>query len=722
MGAPTLQIMIISNKLKLAHIAALIFVLTLCIAKQSAVSAQTIDNTIPETNAAEMDFEDELAWLREENYINIATKSRVEVSKAPSMVTVITAEEIENMGARTLNEVLRLIPGFNTYKSSVLGTERYGARGQIITVGKIKMLLDGHTLNQPLSGSTFLFFDDLTLKNVKKIEVIRGPGSALYGGNAFLAVINIITKDGHDVDGVEVSSGFGSFDTQDYNILYGKDLYGIDVTGNVGFYNTNGYNGVLEDDSLTLQPFVNQFSLAPGRVDDSRNKLDLSAKLSYKDLVFKAKYQNKDTEPFASTLFTLTDDSSQELNYAMAELNYKYDIGDRLSIKPTVYYDQFDFVLMNETFPDGFIFPRDLDNDGDVEVFPEGREGSPIGTNRVLGSNAQFEYDITDNNNFILGFDYRWERQDNLQFRTNFDPVTGAPFDAPGLQNTTATNWNREVIRQIWAVYLQDHWDISDDIGFTFGVRHDHYSDFEGTTNPRIGITWQFLDKANLKLLYGQAFRPPNFQELYTTNNFSVIGNPDLEPETIRTYEIGMGYDITDNFNANINYFYNVVRNEIGFLQKESPSDPLVFDNIQDSNIQGIELELKANFGANNYVYGNYTYLDSESKGDPIPNVAKHKGNVGLNYEICKYLNSNIHAFFTGHRERDESDDRDENSGFALLDLTLTVKEFFKTMKVKASLYNLLDKEYTDFTPANTIPSDIPRPGRTFFVELGYEF
>ena len=83
-------------------------------------------------------------------------------------------------------------------------------------------MLNGHLVNNPLSGAVFSIFDDFPVENIKKIEIIRGPGSALYGENAFTAVINIITKDARDIDGVRVSSGYGSFDTYDENIVFGK--------------------------------------------------------------------------------------------------------------------------------------------------------------------------------------------------------------------------------------------------------------------------------------------------------------------------------------------------------------------------------------------------------------------------------------------------------------------------------------------------------------------
>ncbi len=224
---------------------------------------------INQDNKKQIKLEDELAWLSaemSEKYVSIATKNPQEVAKAPSIVTIITAEEIENMGARKLTDVLRIIPGFDVYKSAVFGMVRFGTRGLIVSTEKVKVLVDGHALNWLSSGSPSMFFDDLELKNVKKIEVIREPGSALYGANEFLAVINIITKDVDDIDGIKVSTGMGSFDTQDYNILYGRKLFGIDVVGYANFFNTNGYNGTLDDDPLTLQTFFNRFSQAPGRL------------------------------------------------------------------------------------------------------------------------------------------------------------------------------------------------------------------------------------------------------------------------------------------------------------------------------------------------------------------------------------------------------------------------------------------------------------------------
>ncbi len=668
----------------------------------------------------------DMFYLMDEQMITIASKREEEVAKAPSIVTIITAKEIENMGGRTIIDILRTVPGFDILKSGISGTTDINVRGSKNISGwnpTVKVLIDGHSINGPLTGSATFYFDDLPLTNVKRIEIIRGPGSAIYGANAFLSVVNIITKSADDIDGFEIRSGFGSYDTQEYSMMYGKNHYGIDIVGFAHFYNTNGLSETIKEDALSSMPFFNRFSITPGNSDDSRNKLDLGLKLSYNDIELKAKYMNRDVEPFVGIGSVLNSDSDQLQNYVMADLSYKFDVGERMIISPRIYYDHHDGNSHHEHFPAGYIVPFDLDGDGNVEIFEEGMESEASATWRRIGGEVQMDYELSDNNALTLGFSYEWERQDNLQFRANFDPLTGATLDS--FQNVSdIANIAREAIKQIWAIYLQDKWDITDNLGLTFGVRHDHYSDFEGTTNPRIGFVWEFMENANLKLLYGQAFRAPNFAELYLINNPAILGNPDLKPETIRTYELGLGYEFRKGLNTNVNYFYNVLRDEIGISEKTYPGELLIYNNLGSSNSQGIEFEVKADFpdlwnGV--YAFANYTYLDAESSGSSIADIPKHKGNIGFNVGITKYLNANLHAFISDERSRAEEDKREDSPGYAIVNLTLIAKEFFKAMKVTASLSNLLDKKYKDPTPINTVPKDLPRPGRTFFLQFEYD-
>jgi len=193
----------------------------------------------------------ETLWFGFDEEVTIATRHETQISKAPSIVTVITAEEIKNLGYRTFVEILRIVPGFEILKSGDTGVVVPAVRG-ITSSNKVRLMLNGHFVNSPFTGSAFGRFDDFPVENIKKIEIIRGPGSAMYGENAFTAVINIITKDAKDIDGVKVSSGYGSFDTYEENVVFGKTYGKVDISGMLHYRQTSGFDGIVESDRQTI--------------------------------------------------------------------------------------------------------------------------------------------------------------------------------------------------------------------------------------------------------------------------------------------------------------------------------------------------------------------------------------------------------------------------------------------------------------------------------------
>ncbi|MBT6050588.1 MAG: TonB-dependent receptor plug domain-containing protein, partial [Candidatus Scalindua sp.] len=164
--------------------------------------------------AEETGLEDMFAIFTEEEIVVSALKRPRTVLKSPAIMSVITAKQIKQMGFRTLIDVLRMVPGFYISMDET-GEREIAVRGILDDASqKIKVLIDGHSINDVWRGGAMWNFDDLPVENIRKIEIIRGPGSALYGQNAFLAVIDIITKDTEDIDGFQVTTSGGSFSTQ----------------------------------------------------------------------------------------------------------------------------------------------------------------------------------------------------------------------------------------------------------------------------------------------------------------------------------------------------------------------------------------------------------------------------------------------------------------------------------------------------------------------------
>lgn len=665
-------------------------------------------------------------WFGSGEEVSIATRHQTPIGKSPGIVTVITDEEIKNLGFRTLVEVLRTVPGFEILKIGDYGNTSPSVRG-IAGSSKIRVMIDGHFVNSPLAGGAFIHFDDFPVEGIKRIEIIRGPGSALYGENAFSAVINIITKGAKDVNGVHVSSGYGSFDTYDENVVFGDAHGPVEVSGMAHYGQTKGFDGVVKSDSQSiidkkLAPLgIPAASVAPGRVEDWRQEYDLDLKMVYKDVYVHGFYLNKDTGPFIGAQYALNDESSIEDNYVFGEVGYKKTFDEKLTIKPRAYYDQFDSNMYMEALPEGATLPVDINKDGKPDMFnfyPDGFIGNGKVTEKIAGAEIPFDYELFDGNLLTLGLEYRLINQTNVRFLSNFHPATLAPLD--GIQDFSDTYpFLKDATRRIGAVYLQDTWDLTDAVNLTLGVRHDQYSDFGGTTNPRAGLTWAFLQNASLKLLYGEAFRPPSFAEMFIANQPAIQGNEDLRPETIRSYEAGLSYKFNKYVTSSINYFNNTVEDRISLRTTQYTSR---FENVGGAHIQGIEMETKVDIMKGNYVFMNYTFQHPEDdNGNDLPFVAQHKGNFGVNVHYWKYINTNLNTFISGSRSREVGDTRDDLPSYALLNLSVIGKEFFKTMEIQGTVFNLLDKDYSDPGPTS-IPGDLPRPGRTFFVGLGYQF
>lgn len=655
---------------------------------------------------------EELLLFYEEKDLVVATKRATPLRKAPAIASVITAEEIKNMGARNLMDVLKMVPGIGV-SINEFGRYMFEVRGiRTATSEKILVMIDGHRLNESYTGSALAnIYNDLPVENIKQIEIIRGPGSALYGANAFVAVINIVTKDAGDIKGVDVSATGGSFDTKKFNFLAGGSYEKLQVSGSIDYLNTNGPKLVIDKDRFAGQ----SYTAAPGRTDQNLEKTDVFLKASYGNLTFKGQYVGKDRGAYIGNAYALTDENFITFRNFWNELSYKQTITESLSSSLRLFFDQFEQDTKIELFPEGYT--------NAFGTFPDGVVGAPLLKNRTLGAELQFECELSDNNQLIFGGLYENIRQFDVRHFANFNPNTIAPLGS--FQDITSLwNFNEDARREIWAAFIQDEWDIRDNINITAGVRYDHYSEFGDTFNPRVGVVWGFMENADLKLLYGQAFRAPNFVELYNANNPTVIGNKNLKPEKIRTYEAAVGYRFTDNFRIDLDYFTNLIDD---LIARDASVSPAQYANKEGARIRGIEVELTGNYSASDYWKLSYTYQepkDSNTK-QRLHSVPSQRATASLNYGLSRYLISHIDVLWTGSRPRASGDTRGKMPHYTTVDLNLIAKNIYKNLEIKGSVHNLFDKKYKDPDTSgslNRIPNDFPREGISALVTVSYKF
>ncbi|MBI5103090.1 MAG: TonB-dependent receptor [Nitrospirae bacterium] len=665
---------------------------------------------VPPARAASEEEQAFLSMYFKPEELEISTRRAISLIKAPAIATVITGREIHNMGARTLMDVLKLVPGMGVAITDQ-GFFRLEVRGTVTGQSeKVLIMIDGHSLNRNHAGSAFPFFlDYLSVDNIKKIEIVRGPGSALYGTNAFVAVINIITKGAEDVEGATFSVSGGSFDTRKYNLLAGKTFKnGLKISGSIDYMKTQGPDLRITRDRLSGTPFT----AAPGNADTRFEGTGIYFEASYKDLTYRGQYLANDRGAYIGLGNALTDYNSLKSDNFWHELSYSHSFTEKFSAKMKFYYDYFNQDWLVKVFPDGF-----------AGSFPDGMIGGPKAKDRTTGGEIQLDYDISAANHLLAGVDYEELRQYDVKAISNFNPNTGEYLGS--VQDISSWgNWSRNVKRYIFAAYLQDEWKIKDKVSLTAGIRYDHYSDFGDTTNPRFGIVWRFLDKAELKLLYGQAFRAPTFTELYTVNNPTLMGNPHLAPEKIRTYEAGIGYTYSERFRFDLNYFYNDIDD---LIVRDPSTSPATYANLGRAEINGIEAVLSGKYSNDNYWKIAYSWQDPRDShtGERIAFVPGNRASASVNYGFSKYLVSHADVLWTGPRPRPWGDTRDDVASYTTVDLTLTLRNIYKTLEIQAAIHNLFDEKYEDpdlSGASRFIPHDYPREGISALFSVRYKF
>ncbi|MEW6220643.1 MAG: TonB-dependent receptor [Thermodesulfobacteriota bacterium] len=649
-------------------------------------------------------------YYRTNRLLVAATRRSMALREAPAIATIVTAAEIRDMGAQSLMDVLKLVPGIGIARNEQ-GFFMFEVRGvSTVKSEKILIMIDGHSLNKNYAGSGLVnFADQLSVENIKQIEIVRGPGSALYGANAFLAVINIITKDAFEAEGARVAVAGGSFDTRKVDASYGKIFdNGFQLLGSLDYWKTNGPNLMINRDRHAGTPI----SQAPAHADTTYDALEGFLRLSLGSWTYEGHFVRNHRGAYIGFANALTDDNTLLFVNYWHEISYQKEITSKLSTSLKVYWDEFKQDALCMTQPSGFL-----------GSYPQGMVGGPKVKDRTVGEELQLDYDTLADHHVLLGLAYESMQQYDVRSLSNFHPIT---FNYLGsIQDISAWgNWNRNVVREIYAAYFQDEWRVLDDLDLTAGIRHDHYDDFGGTTNPRLGLVWRMTREMEVKLLFGQAFRAPNFSELYNANNPFLVGSPDLKPERIRTYEVGIGSQLLPPVRVDLNYFHNDIDE---MIVRDFSTMPNRYANAGGAVIDGIECVLTGEYRLGSYWKLFYGYQDPREadNGRRLPNVPRQRASFSLNYALSDHLSSHGDILWTGSRPRIDGDPRGDMPPFATVDLALTARQLRPGLEVRGVIHNLFDASYADpdlSGPAGFIPDDYPRTGISTMLTVEYRF
>jgi len=645
------------------------------------------------SSSFESTLQEEQLWLQEETFVISASKFKENIKKTPASVSVIDAQMIETMGAQTLVDALRAVPGLGIHQSNMFINEIESRGVKTWFSEKVLILLDGHSLNSLRNGGATVQYDKIPLDNVERIEVVRGPASALYGENAFTALINIITKDAKDIDGIEASIKGGSFNTKTFNLLFGKTYDELSISGNINVVQSDGYEPYIAADAVGNS----------GIADTSSKRKNMHLKMNYRGLYLMAHYSDREEGAFFGIANALNHDTLFNYETFFVEAGYKKEVLMDFTVHLRAYYDKNTPYNTMQILPAGFPTSDHINGLRAVSAWESSKTGIElVGTYQG------------DNVVFISGMMFEKQNLDKPSEIGNFDPLTMAPYAtmtllSPELRSIDAVD------RNVYAFYGELMYELSNSLKVTLGARYDHFSEFGGTINPRTGVVWEANANNIFKIMYGEAFRAPTFAELYNQNNPSIIGNPDLNPEKIKTVELGWQNSSLDRVEFKTTLFYNDITDIISIDQTG------LHQNEGSIEVAGIEAELKYNLGKGSYILANYTYQDPQNDYDKTlgSGISKHKAYVGLNYRFNENYNLFVDANYRSEQNRISSDTKEPIESSIIANATLLVKDLIdEDLTMRFSVNNLFDEK----TYHTSTVADYPLPERSFLVELKYKF
>ena len=664
---------------------------------------------------------EELGQIR---VVSIASGTETPLDKAAAVTSVISADDIAAIGATDLDQVLETIPGLHINHSDQAFSPKYVFRGITSSNNpQALMLVNGIPVTTMMYGNRGNAWGGMPVKSIKRIEVIRGPGSALYGADAYSGVIDIITKGPEDINDQALGGRVGSFDTQ------GGWFETAGKVGNVGtalileYQTTDGWRRTIDSDAQTSQDQQSgtDASLAPGPVNTGVDQLDTRLELSGDKWIFRAGLQNRNnlgTGPGVSqALDPQGEFSSRRLS---ADFSYRWpDLFEDLETEARLSY----FNITQKPENDIVLYPPGAFGG----TFPDGLIGGPGYKEQQLRLDVSAVFKGIEDHRIQTGVGSFWADLYAVTERKNFNPDLSPKGEVVDVSDDPNEVWMPEEDRFNYYAFVQDEWQFAQNWQLVSGIRFDDYSDFGSTVNPRAALIWATTDTITSKLLYGRAFRAPSLNELYVDNNPVALGNRDLDAETIDTYELAFSHQLDSQTFYGINLFYY----EIDDLITAMAVPGEVYQEYRNSGKRrghGVEFEFGYRLLESLELVGNYAYQKSTDKrrDAPVGEAPNHQVYGRIEWQATPVWKVTTQVNWVGEQKRVKEDSREPVDDYTTVGLTVRAADFLPDWTFSLAAHNLFNADVRDPSPyadpVPAIPGDFPMSGRNIVAELEHRF
>ncbi|OCS49442.1 TonB-dependent receptor plug domain-containing protein [Ralstonia pickettii] len=626
--------------------------------------------------------------LMQVQVVTSASKYAQAANEAPANVSVVTAADIKAYGWRTLADILGSLPGLYTNYDRSYHT--LGARG-ILRAGdydtRFLLLIDGHRTNDPIFDQAAVGTEAiLNVDLIDRVEYVPGAGSAVYGSNALFGVINIITKRGRDIDGVQVSGSTGSANARDARVTWGKRA-------------ENGAEWLLSasvNDAPGRDLYFPEFN-QPGVSDGVARGMDfdrakrLFAKGSFGEFGLTFGYVDRTKGvPTAPYDQSFNDPRSRAVDTRhMFNGTWQHALDDTTDVSARLFWGRYASL-------------------GDYTYNPP-----PAGINRDVFDTAWYGTELKlvtrriERHTLVMGTELQRDYRDVMR---NFDTVPYASYLDDHRSNNRV------------GVYVQDQFMLHPDWLLDTGLRYDHTSFTPGIFSPRVGLIWHAAPRTTVKAIYGMAYRAPNDYELNYQS--SAPGGEQathgLSAERIRTYEAIVEQQVAAGGKATLSVFQNNVSNLIS--QSDDPATGLLlFSNVARARTRGAELCYEQSWPGGTRVRTSYSFQHSEDMdtGQTLANSPRHMLKINATAPVWRDdWRVGIEARYISNRLTAAG----QVGGYWIANLTLLAARLAPNLEMSASVYNLFDRRYADPAGPEQPQSSIQQDGRAFRVKLTYTF
>lgn len=614
-----------------------------------------------------------------------ASKLAQQISDSPSAVAIVTAADIRAFGYRTLADVINSMRGlYTTYdrRYQYLGGRGFGAPGDY--AGRIMLLIDGYATQDSVYNQAYIDESGfLDLELVDRVEYVPGTGSATYGSNALLGIINVITKKGADFGTTQLSTEFASGEGQKQRVTHGQRFAnGADLLLSASTLSVAGENLYFPayDTPATNNGVAEH-------LDGLRNKR-FFGKLSYEGLTIESAYvDQKKVVPTNPTLLTAFNRPfmSEDQN-AFFSVAYDRDLSLTLRSASRFYYGEYDF--------NGF---REYADWSDGEKYSRRKSGG-----KWWGVDQKFVGNWFSDHTLVFGFEYR---NDYRQFFHNryLSP-------AEEIVRDRSSTYSRHTA----SAYLIDEVRLDERWSLNVGARYDEANDVAGNLSPRLALIYRPDFKTTWKASYSEAFRMPNALD---KSNFGAAAAPEYvaASELVLQHQFAQGLRFTGSL-----YHY---RRSQQMVYSAAVDDYVAAGS---SRTHGVEAELERNWLGGTRLRGSLAWQHANDvDGRDLVNSPHLLGKFNLSFPVLgDRLRTGIESQYTGARQTLE---QRRLGGFMLTHLTFSSEQKWHGLSASFSIRNLFDRSHEvvspfDWRPDSGLPQDSLRlDGRTYWFQLNYD-